>query len=323
VVSRAAEAGSLLFHLYLLSADTKRVLPYATLCTLFYLKAKPYNSNQATMQQADDPDVEACIQRALAHDSTTTELIVSGYDLYYTDNTPPLTINDARRIIACLANENPHRRRFDTLGIFYIPLRDAAVLSVLRDGLRQCTAVKTVKFCKTELGSEGLEHLLPAFRNTSVSSLDISYNRIPHGGDNLRALLVGNDTLKELNLEECRIGPEGALGLVFADSGNSTSSRLQKLVLSNCKIDGGGIANLLLSPDGMMNNSLTDLDLGCNEIEGADGGQQVSLLLHRFAALKVLGLSHNILGPLGARALAPGLAAAKHLERLDLELCFS
>jgi hypothetical protein len=60
----------------------------------------------------------------------------------------------------------------------------------------------------------------------------------------------------------------------------------------------------------MVHGALLDLDLDLyqNEIEGEEGGRQVSLLLQRFPAWKVLGLSQNRLGPLGALSLEPGLA---------------
>jgi Leucine Rich repeat len=70
------------------------------------------------------------------------------------------------------------------------------------------------------------------------------------------------------------------------------------------------------------NNTLADLDLGSNKIEGVDGGRYATLLLQRFRALKVFKLSYNHLGPLGAGALVPGVAAAAcQLESLELRSC--
>jgi Ran GTPase-activating protein (RanGAP) involved in mRNA processing and transport len=71
----------------------------------------------------------------------------------------------------------------------------------------------------------------------------------------------------------------------------------------------------------MSNNFLTHLNLGNKNIEGPDGGRLVGLLLQHFRQLKILDLALNRLGPLGARALAPGLAAARHLESLHLFGC--
>jgi Leucine Rich repeat len=71
----------------------------------------------------------------------------------------------------------------------------------------------------------------------------------------------------------------------------------------------------------MNNTSLTSLNLRWNDIEGAEGGQQVGVLLQRCPNLKVLDLSDIYLGPLGARAMNSGLVAASNLESLDLDGC--
>jgi hypothetical protein len=96
---------------------------------------------------------------------------------------------------------------------------------------------------------------------------------------------------------------------------------LQKLELHDCKIRNDGLANLLMSMGEINNRSLTYLGLIYNHIHGAKGGLQVSLLLQRFQQIKFLVLALNNLGPLGARELAPGLAAASHLESLRICHC--
>jgi Ran GTPase-activating protein (RanGAP) involved in mRNA processing and transport len=55
--------------------------------------------------------------------------------------------------------------------------------------------------------------------------------------------------------------------------------------------------------------NLESLHLQSCHIEGAEGGQQVGVLLQHSPNLKVLILGCNNLGPLGARAMAPGFAA--------------
>jgi Leucine Rich repeat len=67
---------------------------------------------------------------------------------------------------------------------------------------------------------------------------------------------------------------------------------------------------------------LTSLGLDLNNIVGAAGGRHVSFLLRRFPHLTGLSLGHNYrFGPLGARALASGIAAASHLEELRINSC--
>jgi Ran GTPase-activating protein (RanGAP) involved in mRNA processing and transport len=66
---------------------------------------------------------------------------------------------------------------------------------------------------------------------------------------------------------------------------------------------------------------LTSLNLSSNRIEGVEGGQQVGVLLQRCPNLKYLNLCNNNLGPCGAGAMAPGLAAASNLDSLNLRNC--
>jgi Leucine Rich repeat len=82
---------------------------------------------------------------------------------------------------------------------------------------------------------------------------------------------------------------------------------------------------LLLSLGEASHISLTYLNLTLNEIQGAEDGRQVSLLLHHCPVLMRLHLNLNNLGPLGASALAPGLAAtpagASQLANLEISGC--
>jgi Ran GTPase-activating protein (RanGAP) involved in mRNA processing and transport len=195
-------------------------------------------------------------------------------------------------------------------------------LNVFCNGLPLCTSVTvtTVALIATQLGNEELERLLPAFYNTSVTELHLPRNRIQgqRGGEVVRVLLVGNNTLLNMDLRGNPFGPEGAVGL---GQGLAVNKWLQKLILSDCDIGNDGLANLVLSMGGMSNTSLTLLNLLSNSIEGEEGGRQVTLLLPRFLALNKLCINSNNLGPRAARALAPGLAAASHLESLDLSHC--
>jgi Leucine Rich repeat len=276
------------------------------------------------IMQADSPSVvDEAIRYALANESVTTLCIHASW--YTTHNLPPLNVTDARLIIESL-HENP---RFHTLKIIYYPLLhdgddDDAVLNVFRIGLPLCTAITTITLFKAQLGNEGLERLLPAFYN--ISSLNLENNKIQgqHGGEILQALLDGSKNLKELKLGNNLIGPLGSIGLGqgLAVSAASCSIRLRKLHIWGCCIGNVGLANLLLSLGEITILSLTDLDLHSNDIQGAEGGRLICLLLQRFPNLKVLDLSFNRLGPLGVIAFAPSLAAAaSQLEELDFSYC--
>jgi Leucine Rich repeat len=289
---------------------------------------------------ADTALVEAQIQRSLADDSSSsTELLISGYVSYGRKATyPSLTVNDICRIFDC-AQEN--HDKFDALRIndFSIHRNAPTVLSVFRNRLPLCTSITAVILMQMEFYNHELELLLPAFYNTGITRLSFCDNEIggKGGGDALRDLLIGNRNLIELFLCFNPIGPEGSVGLGHGLAGNNRGcSWLQKLTLYSCKIGNAGLANLVLSMSGdgggedandssnrSSNNSLKYLDLGFNDIEGAEGGRHISLLLQRcFPALETLHMNINrLFGPLGARAMAPGLAAARHLARLEISDC--
>jgi Leucine Rich repeat len=278
---------------------------------------------------ADDPFVAAAIQAALANESKTGLYLHGHVD---DDNDPrPLTAHDARIIVDSLRATT----RIEDLTIWHFLLQDDAALNVFRDGLPLCTSLTSLNLFDTRLGNEELEILLPAFYNTSITSLNLSITPLglgfrnnihgPRGGAVLCNLLAGNNNMVSLNLSCNLIGPECTLGMkqgLFYDN----AARLQKLNLYCCHIGINGLANLLALPAGdgacmIKNNTLTDINLGDNSIAGAEGGRLVCLLLQRFPALNVLVLGRNNLGPLGARALAPGLAAASRLQELDLCNC--
>jgi Leucine Rich repeat len=289
-------------------------------------------------QAADTPEVEHAITRYLA-DVSATNLRIVAYGVPRL-----LTVGDTRCILQCL-QENP---RFDTLSICHYHIQneddDVAVLNVLQSGLPLCTHIQAVALHGTNLSTVGFAHyLLPVLRDAvNVTKLGLGGKnnilRGQRGGDAIRDLLDGNETLVELSLEGInplgphvgnQLGPHGTIGL---RSGLERNHCLQKLNLNDCYIRNSGLEQLLLPTsdnDGGMintNSALTHLSLSTNRIEGAEGGRLVCLLLQQrcccFPALKVLTLSGNWLGPLGARAMAQGLTAAScQLEEMVLSNC--
>jgi hypothetical protein len=149
-------------------------------------------------------------------------------------------------------------------------LNNVAALNVVRDGLPLCTSVTTVRLFGTNHKNEQLERLIPAFYNTSVTSLELLSNSIRghRGGEVLRNLLVGNNNILKLDLSHTHhINPEGAIALGHCLFIGNT--RLQNLILHCCFIGLEGLTNLLLPAvggDAMINNSLTYLNLSQNQI---------------------------------------------------------
>jgi Leucine Rich repeat len=197
---------------------------------------------------------------------------------------------------------------------------DPTVLSVLRNGLKQCTSVTTVAL--TWLGNEeGLELLLrPTCYNSFVTGLTLrSVGSIlrARGGEILCGLLVGNKNLLVLDISHNRIleEPAGPVGL----GQGLALSFLQSLSLEGCDIANTCLTNLVASMGdtsiSIKNTSLTRLILTGNNISGAEGGRQVTLQADDPEPTRQSSLSYWF-GPIGARTLAPGIAAASHLEEL-------
>jgi Leucine Rich repeat len=262
------------------------------------------------MQDQVNPEVETHLQQSLAR--TWDPRLHIG-----TTIRRALLVADARRIID-FAQANP---RFICLEIYNNAINDVAVLNVFCDGLQLCTSITTVDLRYTRLTNAALQRLRPAFYNTIITSLRFTQSNIEgqDGGEAVGLLLAGNNTLEELHLSYNPIfGPRGATGLGQGLAGNN---RLQKLKLYGCHIGNIGLANWLQSMGDTIHEALTYLELAYNNIEGADGGRQVGLLLPRFPNLMLLCLDGNPLGTLGAHALALGLEAASHLEDLQMYSC--
>jgi Leucine Rich repeat len=269
------------------------------------------NNNNIIMQDQVNPQVEADLQRSLASSNAQLRIQVSA-----SVEGIALTVADARRIME-FTQENP---QFNSIDIYHFNINDAAVLNVFCDGLRLCSSITKVILYGTNLTNAGLQSLRPAFRSTFITSLIFTRNNIEgqEGGEAVGHLLIGNITLAELILSYNPIGPQGVTGIGQGLAGNN---HLQKLILHGCRIGNVSLANLLQSMGDTIHMALTYLYLSENNIEGADGGRHIGLLLPHFPNLKLLCLDDNNLGPLGARALALGLQAASHLEELRLYSC--
>ena len=163
---------------------------------------------------------------------------------------------------------------------------------------------------------EGASSLSEALRvNTSLTSLDLSVNSIhAEGAHSLSEALKVNTSLTSLSLGRNYIGAEGANYLSEALRVNTS---LTSLDLSNTSIHAEGAHSL--SEALKVNTSLTSLSLGHNSI-GAEGANFLSEALRVNTSLTSLDLCWNFIHADGAHSLSEALRVNTSLTSLDLSV---
>ncbi|KAG8318427.1 hypothetical protein J6590_001538 [Homalodisca vitripennis] len=151
-----------------------------------------------------------------------------------------------------------------------------------------------------------------------ISSLKDSYLGLEHYGLDPRQMkplteaLIRNTTIRELNLRCNELTVDGLyhLGLLICDIAGS----LTKLNLQHCKIGPEGIVMLV---SGLEICSLEELDLSHNEI-GDSGMEELANKLCYNVSIRKLNLSHNGLTQLSGMWLADTMDENLALQHLDL-----
>ena len=190
--------------------------------------------------------------------------------------------------------------------------------------------------------------------STSLASLSITENYHFLGPEEvglLAALLAGNASLTDLNLDHSGIGDDGAARL---GEGLARNSTLTKLHLGYNEIGYQGVVKLVegLASNRMLqtlhlqfqsifrrlrnsnrlgtaavdklvevlavNTTLTDLDL--SGLDGDDTGECATKLVEGGTSLASLGLRNSKLGPEGCKLLSASLAGNTSLTNLDLDV---
>ncbi|KAL5506233.1 hypothetical protein EMCRGX_G007832 [Ephydatia muelleri] len=189
--------------------------------------------------------------------------------------------------------------------------------SLLGMMLKENNTLKKLDLYGCELQPEGLEQVMKGVQaNTKLEKLSLSRNII----DNKRAsclsmMLKGNTTLKELDLRECGLEPEG---LEEVMKGVEVNTKLETLYLSGNIID-----NKRASCLGMMlkgNTTLKRLDLRECGLE-PEGLEEVMKGVEVNTKLEKLSLSGNIIDNKRASCLGMMLKENTTLKRLDLMEC--
>uniref|UniRef100_A0A7S4K9R2 Uncharacterized protein n=1 Tax=Paramoeba aestuarina TaxID=180227 RepID=A0A7S4K9R2_9EUKA len=176
-----------------------------------------------------------------------------------------------------------------------------------------------------------------------IHELSVDYRPISESGCNaLRKGILYHDTIRTLSLQNAQIKDEGMTHLVTAldkvtdlrilrVSGNSVTSEgaaklfaalcmqntsLREIDVSNNKIDGTGVADLLKLITS--NPHLSSINLSSNLL-GDEGAASVAAALSKAQApVPSLDLNHNKIGDKGAAAIAELISNSTHITSVNL-----
>jgi Leucine Rich repeat len=192
----------------------------------------------------------------------------------------------------------------------------------LGQGLARNDHLQCVEMQICTIGNSGLVSLVRGSRqtnlvNTTTTRLDLGGNDISdfNGGAYVGLLLHHFTALQDIGLSHNEHIDWLGLGVHL----KARSLVLTKLDLSNCNMRNLGMLELL--PVGETNESVTDLNLSSNAIQGAAGGDILGNVLTRFPNVRSLILRYNPLGPAGLHQLVLGLQEGRRFTRFELSVC--
>ncbi|KAG5476355.1 hypothetical protein LSCM1_04057 [Leishmania martiniquensis] len=183
------------------------------------------------------------------------------------------------------------------------------------------TALTRLGLASNKFGPEGAALVAKALeRNTYLRSLDFSVNELgPSGAEHIAGVLRNPaSVLQVLQLHGNYLGPEGVITICDAVK---TNKELKRLTLgSNHATDeaAAAVAAMLGA-----NGTLEELDIRLNTLTAVGVRTIAEQGLAKNTSLRILSLSGNEVGPLGANDLTNALTAHQRsaLEQLDLSSC--
>ena len=211
---------------------------------------------------------------------------------------------------------------------------------------RACSSLACLEVCHNSIAPKGLRALAEAIGGGCLVRLCLIRCKIgPAGCAALHKGLVQSSVLSHLDLSCNAIGEEGALRLSRA---LETSVSISTLVLARCQLSGRGLA--LLGQGIGRSSSLQSLDLShnrlalegasvlaravavsstlsslklvaCAEDEHLGPWVKMSRGVEQSGSLRVLDLSHNVIGTDGVQALGGALAVSASVNLVNLAHC--
>lgn len=188
---------------------------------------------------------------------------------------------------------------------------NAEALECLVESLQKNTTLTHLDISRCMLREvDLLAHMLKTCAGLKI--LNLSSNRIGSQRDVFFDAVSINTTLINLNLQECRLGPESGPNIRKMLMRNKS---LQQLNLDSNNL---GVAGAHSVADGLSaNETLQELWCRKNYI-GNDGGLYLGNTLKKNRSLSLLNISSNCIQAAGGLAIAQGLKENKTLSHLDI-----
>ena len=241
---------------------------------------------------ANNPEINA-IHRALKCSSLMQEVHISlSHESYVHINKIKKPFTFKTRLLLCL---------------------DTAAITLLAEGMKCCTNLRTLDLSSNSIGSGGAAGLAEGLKCcTNLQTLNLSSNSIgSEGAVSLAEGLMCCSNLQTLDLGCNSIGSEGT---VFLAEGLKCCTNLQTLDLRYNSIGSEGAVALAEGLKCCTN--LQTLDLRYNSI-GSDGAVALAEGLKCCTNLQTLDLRYNSIGSDGAVALAERLKFFTNIQTLS------
>ena len=185
----------------------------------------------------------------------------------------------------------------------------AAIAEALKDNKK----IESLDIGGNNIGAFGAEKLAEALRdNGALETLELGYNPIGvPGGKALAETVKFHGKLNTMRMGWCKIGKEG--GYAFADAIKYSSS-LAVLDLRGNDLGDDGVASLAQSL-GVVNEVLTNLDLGYNEIKDKGAFALAQAIKNNAeGSLQTLSVNNNYLTKFGEVALTEAVELVEEMN---------
>lgn len=222
-----------------------------------------------------------------------------------------LQLNSAEPLTLLLSTQ----ASLHTLNLKHNQLGDQGV-ERLSSCLQTNTALKHLNISCNNITDNGAERIgLMLQKNSTLQRLFLNNNSI--GSIGIKSITEGlknvHSNLNLLNLDRNKFGEEGAKSLAEGIQINQT---LTNLSMSDCNIGPAGA--YAISQAMSINPRISILNLECNRVVRSPLSKPIICSFFECESLKVLNIRCNSLGPEGTLAIAEGLQHNDTLQELDV-----